>query len=267
MCRGNSESPLQLGPSCISHPLSGRLQVKRGAAKNVLVLFPTFVKFRTDVTWVIWLVSANCRTQQNTFTGAHTQSPNIYSNVLPGGELFFLVLFIRCFPHKQKPPHFMSLILNNSNTPLITFLLSFSPCSLSLNLTLSLCSWAAEDWTKESVHIHTPESVHLYLLCSTAKCHHHYDSTWQTADIRIFTLCVSCLLRWTKFLLSCTSWKALFLAIKSMKNYWPLWITQNEFIEIDDTRNILHFRAPGSSCVILTIRLWLLYTVTLKRLF
>ncbi len=43
-------------------------------------------------------------------------------------------------------------------------------------------------------------------------------------------------LRWTKFLLSCTSWKAIFLAIKSMKNYWPPWITQNEFIEIDDKK-------------------------------
>lgn len=206
------------------------------------------LKFRTVVTRVIWLVSANFSTQQNTFTGEHTQSPNIYRTIIPGGELFFLILSIRYFLHKQKLPHFISLILNNSNTLLITFLLSFSLCSLSLILTLSLCSWAAEDWTKEKVNL---KSVHLYLLCSTAKCHHHYDSTWQTADIRIFTLCVRCLLRWTKILLSCTSWKALFLAIKSMKNYWPLWIIQNEFIEIDDTRYNQHFWA---------IRLWLLYS-------
>lgn len=134
---------------------------------------------------------------------------------------------------------------------------------LSFNLTLSLGGWAAEDWTTESMH--TPESVHLYLLSSTAKCHHHYDSTWQTADIRIFTLCVSALLRWTEFLLSCTSWKALFLAIKSMKNYWPPWITKNEFLEIDDPRNIQHFWAQGH--FVCNFRLWFLYTVALKREF
>ncbi len=115
----------------------------------------------------------------------HTQSPNAYGSVLPRGELFFLVLSIRRIHHKQQSSHFISLILNYSNIKLITFLRSFSLCD-SLNLTLSLCGWASEDWTTESMH--TPESVHLYLLSSTAKCHHHYDSTWQTADIRIFTL-------------------------------------------------------------------------------
>lgn len=116
----------------------------------------------------------------------HTQSPNAYRSVLPRGELFFLVLSIRRFHHKQQSSHFISLILNYSNIKLITFLRSFSLCN-SLNLTLSLCGWASEDWTTESML--TPESVHLYLLSSTAKCHHHYDSTWQTADIHIFTLC------------------------------------------------------------------------------
>lgn len=159
MCRRDSESPIQLGPSCISHPLSGRLHVKRGAAKNVLlVLFPSFVKFRTVVTWVIWLVSANCRTQQNTFTGAHTQSPNIYSNVLPGGELFFLVLFIRYVLHKQKPHHLMSLILNNANIPLITFLVFLPVLSFlkSHSFPLQLSGW------RECADTHLKVSTYIY---------------------------------------------------------------------------------------------------------